>query len=58
MTEEEKKIVEAIWGRDAENHSEEELLAVVNGIFSMTDIVRNKVKNGTVVSFIESDLLH
>lgn len=58
MTEEEKKIVEAIWGQDSGDHSEEELLAVVNGIFSMTDIVRNKVKNGTVVSFIESELLH
>jgi hypothetical protein len=58
MTEEEKRIVEAIWGQDAGDHSEEELLAVVNGISAMAEVMRSKIETGKVVQFIESEQVH
>jgi hypothetical protein len=48
MTLEEQKIIDAIWGEDAEDLSNEELQRITNGIFAMADIMKERMDAGKI----------
>jgi hypothetical protein len=48
MTLEEQTIIDAIWGEDAEDLSNEELQRITNGIFAMADIMQARMDAGKI----------
>jgi hypothetical protein len=48
MTLEEQTIIDAIWGEDAEDLSNEELQRITNGIFAMADIMKERMDAGKI----------
>ena len=48
MTLEEQQIIDAIWGEDAEDLSNEELQRITNGIFAMADIMKERMDAGKI----------
>ena len=58
MTQQEQEIIDAIWGEDASEVDKAEATQVVEGIFAMADIMKNRVEQGKIAYIPLTDWLH
>jgi len=58
MTQQEQEIIDAIWGEDASEVDKAEATQVVEGIFAMADIMKDRVEQGKIAYIPLTDWLH
>jgi hypothetical protein len=58
MTPQEQEIIDAIWGEDASETDKAEATQVVEGIFVMADIMKDRVEQGKIAYIPLTDWLH
>ena len=58
MTQQEQEIIDAIWGEDASEVDKAEATEVIEGIFAMADIMKDRVEQGKIAYIPLTDWLH
>jgi len=57
MTPQEREIIDAIWGEDANDIDRAEATQVVEGIFAMADLIKARIEAGKIAYIPQSDWL-
>ena len=58
MTPQEQEIIDAIWGKDASDIDKAEAALVIEGIYSMADIMKARMEAGKIAYVPLTDYLH
>ena len=58
MTPQEQEIIEAIWGKDANDADKAEAKLVVEGIYAMADVMKARMEAGKIAYVPLTDYLH
>ena len=58
MTPQEQEIIDAIWGKDANDVDRAEAAQVLEGIFVMADIMKARMEAGKIAYIPLTDWLH
>ena len=58
MTPQEQEIIDAIWGEDATEIDKAEAAQVIEGIYSMADVMKARMEAGKIAYVPLTDYLH